>query len=222
MITVIIPTYNEEKTIKKIISGVKKYCDEILVVGAKRSTDKTLEMAKSLGAKTIIDNGKGKGAAMRLSIDEAKGDILVFMDADGSHITDDIPALLAPIKAKKADMVIASRMLGGSEELHGTVSQFFRMVFSAIITLIINYRFGVRITDSQNGFRAIRKDVAKSLGLNANIFDIETEMTMKCAKKGYRICEVPSRELNRVYGKSGINVLRMGPVYLWRVIVNIF
>lgn len=222
MITVIIPTYNEEKTIKQIIIGVKKYCDEILVIGAKRSTDRTLEIAKSLGARTLIDNGKGKGAAMRLSIDEAKGDILVFIDADGSHIADDIPALVDPIKKETADMVIASRMLGGSEELHGTISQFFRMVFSAIITLIINYRFGVRITDSQNGFRAIRKDTAKQLGLNANIFDIETEMTMKCAKKGYRICEVPSRELNRIYGNSGINVLRMGPVYLWRVIINFF
>ncbi len=162
MITVIIPTYNEEKTIKQIIIGVKKYCDEILVIGAKRSTDRTLEIAKSLGARTLIDNGKGKGAAMRLSIGEAKGDILVFIDADGSHIAADIPVLVDPIKKETADMVIASRMLGGSEELHGTISQFFRMVFSAIITLIINYRFGVRITDSQNGFRAIKKTLQKN------------------------------------------------------------
>ncbi|MBU4246007.1 MAG: glycosyltransferase family 2 protein [Nanoarchaeota archaeon] len=222
MITIIIPTYNEEKTIKKIISGVKQHGAEILVVGAKKSTDNTIQIAKSLGARTLIDNGRGKGAAMRLAIDAAKGDILVFIDADGSHISADIPAIVAPIKSGSADMVIASRMLGGSEELHGTISQFIRMCFSAIITLIINYRFGVRITDSQNGFRAIKKDVAKKLGLKANIFDIETEMTMKCAKNKYRILEVPSKELSRVYGKSGINVLKMGPIYLWRVIINLF
>ncbi len=129
MITIIIPTYNEEKTIKKIISGVKQYGDEILVIGAKKSTDNTIQIAKSLGARTLIDNGKGKGAAMRLAIEEAKGDIIVFMDADGSHISADIPAIVAPIKNGSADMVIASRMLGGSEELHGTISQFIRMCF---------------------------------------------------------------------------------------------
>ncbi len=222
MITAIIPTYNEEKTIKEMITRTKKYSDEILVIGAKKSTDKTLEIAKLLKVKALVDNGKGKGAAMRLGISEAKGDILVFIDADGSHICKDIPLLINPIKKGDSDMVIASRMLGGSEELHGTVSQFFRMCFSAIITLIINYRFNIRVTDSQNGFRAIRRDVAKELDLKADIFDIETEMTMKCAKKKYGISEIPSRELKRIHGKSGINVLRMGPVYLWRVIVNLF
>ncbi len=220
--TAIIPIYNEAKTIKKIILEVQPYVDEVLVVVAKKSSDDGLKIAERSGARTIIDNGLGKGAAMRQAIDAVNNDIILFMDADGSHVSKDIPTILEPIKKGRADMVIASRMLGGSEELHGTISQFFRMVFSAIITLIVNYRFGVRITDSQNGFRAIKKDVAKQLNLKANIFDIETEMTMKCAKKGYRIVEVPGRELNRVYGKSGINVLRMGPVYLWRVIVNLF
>ncbi len=221
MITVVIPTYNEEKMIRKVIRSVKKYADEILVVGAKKSTDRTLDIAKALGARTLIDNGKGKGAAIRLGIKEAKGEIIVFIDADGSHIASDIPALIAPIKSNKADLVIASRMLGGSEELHGTASQFVRMFFSAIITLIINYRFNIRITDSQNGFRAIRKSAASELGLKANIFDIETEMIMKMAKKGLKISEVPSRELKRSYGKSGVNVLRMGPIYFWRVISNL-
>lgn len=222
MITAVISIYNEEKTIKDIIRSVKKHSDEILVVVAKGSTDRSLDIAKSMGARTLIDNGKGKGAAIRLGIQEAKGDIIVFIDADGSHTADDIPMLVAPIQSKKSDLVVASRMLGGSEELHGTLSEFVRMLFSSIITLIINYRFSIHTTDSQNGFRAIRKSVAKELELKANIFDIETEMVMKTAKKGYKISEVPSRELKRIYGKSRINVMKMGPVYFWRVISNLF
>lgn len=218
----IIPIFNEEKTIRKIISQVKPFVEDILVVVAKKSTDKGLEVASKAGARILVDDGRGKGAAMRLAADTAEGEILLFIDADGSHVTADIPAVLEPIKSGYSDMVIASRMLGGSEELYGTMSQFFRMFFSMMITLIINYRFNVRITDSQNGFRAIKKGVMKDLGLKANIFDIETEMTMKCAKKKYRISEVPSRELKREHGTSGISVLKMGPKYLWRVISNLF
>lgn len=220
--TAVIPIFNEAKTIGKTISRVRPHVDEVLVVVAKRSSDGGLKIAERAGARTIIDNGLGKGAAMRQSMGSVTNGIILFIDADGSHIPEDIPAILEPIKKDGADMVIASRMLGGSEELYGTVSQFFRMLFSMIITLIINYRFNVRITDSQNGFRAIKTGAIKTLGLKSNIFDIETEMTMKCAKKGYRIVEVPSRELRREHGKSGINVLKMGPIYLWRVIANLF
>jgi len=220
--TVVIPIFNEERTIKTVIQSVRPYVDDVLVVIAKKSTDSGLKIAKDNGARILVDNGLGKGAAMRQASNFIDTDILLFMDADGSHIPQDIPTILNPIKNGSADMVIASRMLGGSEELHGTLSQFMRMFFSAAITLITNYRFGVQITDSQNGFRAIKKDVFKNLGLRANIFDIETEMTMRCAKKGYKIVEVPSRELRRTHGKSGINVLRMGPIYLWRVFINLF
>lgn len=222
MITIIIPTYNEEKTVKKVICSVKKYADEILVIGAKRSTDRTLDIAKSLGVRTLIDNGKGKGAAIRLGIKEAKGSIIVFIDADESHIASDIPALVAPIKSNKADLVIASRMLGGSEELHGNSSEAFRLIMSVFINLIINYRFSVRITDSQNGFRAIRKTTAEKLDMKANKFDIEEEMLMKCLKKGFIVSEIPSRELRRKYGNSNINLWGMWHRYMWRVFVNLF
>lgn len=220
--TAIIPIFNEEQTISGTISQVRPYVDDILVVVAKKSTDKGLEIARREGAKTLVDNGRGKGAAMRLAANNADGDILLFIDADGSHVTADIPAVLEPIKKGRADMVIASRMLGGSEELYGTLSQFTRMFLSGLITLITNYRFGVRVTDSQNGFRAIRKEVMQNLQLKANIFDIETEMTMKCAKNKYRISEVPSKELKRKHGESGINILKMGPTYIWRVFANLF
>ena len=95
------------------------------------------------------------------SFDAATTGIVVFIDADGSHDPKDIPALVAPIKAGQADMVIGSRGKGGSDELHGTLEQFIRYVGSQLIMLAINYRWNVRLTDSQNGFRAIRRDVGR-------------------------------------------------------------
>jgi dolichol-phosphate mannosyltransferase len=96
------------------------------------------------------------------------------------------------------------------------------MFLSMSIAQIINWRFHTAIGDTQNGFRAIKSDVAKKLELESNIFDIETEMVMKCYKKGFHIVEVPSRELKRKHGESGIKIWRMGWVYLWRVIKNLF
>ncbi len=220
-ITAVVCTKNEEKTISGILKSVKKYVDEIIVVDG-HSLDRTREIAKDLGAKVILDNGRGKGAAIRLGISKARGDILVFIDADGSHIPADIPRLVEPILKDRCDMVTGSRMTGGSEELHGTVGEFFRLFASSVVTMIIDLRFGATITDSQNGFRAIRRSAARELDLKADKFDIEEEMTMKCLKRGLRIEEVPSMELKRKFGESNINLWKMWYVYAWRVFVNLF
>lgn len=220
--TVVIPVFNEEKTIERVIKDVRRYCDDVLVVCAKRSTDNTKKIAKSMNVGLIVDNGRGKGSAIRLAIEKAKADILVFFDSDGSHIASDIPKILAPLREGSADMVIASRMLGGSEELHGSFSKFFRLFMSMCIAQIINWRFGKSIADTQNGFRAIKRSVARDLDLKADGFDIETEMVMKCYKKKYVVVEVPSRELERVHGDSGINLWTMAWLYVWRVFINLF
>jgi glycosyltransferase involved in cell wall biosynthesis len=221
-VTIVIPTFNEERTIASIIKKVKPYGDEIVVAGAKKSTDRTIEIAKRLGAVTVIDDGKGKGSGMRFGAKRASGDIIVFIDADGSHIPRDIPKLVRPIKQGKADMVIASRMLGGSEELHTKISEIVRMNLGLMINLIVNYRFGQNITDSQNGFRAIRRKVFLDLDTTATKFNIETEITMKCSKRGHKIMEIPSRELRRKHGKSGIKLWKTGWYYVGTIIKNIW
>ena len=220
-VTVVIPAFNEEKTIAGIIRGVRQYCDEILLVSAKRCTDNTRKIAKSLGANVAIDNGKGKGAGMRYAIRELQDGIIVFVDADGSHVIKDMPKLIKPLQNNEADMVLASRFLGGSEELHGTFGKFLRMFLSMSIAQIINWRFKTAIGDTQNGYRAIKANVAKDLDLTSDIFDIETEMVMKCYKKGYTILEVPSRELKRCYGESGIKLTKVGFRYLTTVLRNL-
>ena len=219
-ITVVIPTRDEEGGIAEIIDSVRSSCDEILVVDG-HSKDRTREIAASRGARVVLDHGKGKGAAMRQAIAEARSDIVVFIDADGSHDAGDIPAMVAPIKAGQFDMVVGSRGRGGSDELHGTLGQFIRYVGSQLIMLAINYRWNVRLTDSQNGFRAIRRDVAAKLGLTSNLTTIEQEITMKALKQGYRIGEIPSHEYERRWGKSKVVVWKLWFAYLWSFARNI-
>jgi dolichol-phosphate mannosyltransferase len=220
-VTVVIPTRDEEGLIGEIIDTARPYADEMLVVDG-HSRDRTREIAAAHGARVILDQGQGKGNALRLSITEATGDILVFIDADGSHDPHDIPALVAPIKADKADMVVGSRGRGGSDELHGTIDQFIRYVGSQLIMLAINYRWHVRLTDSQNGFRAIRRDVAAKLGLTSNLTTIEQEMTMKALKRGFRVTEIASHEYERRWGASKVVVWKLWFAYGWSFLRNIF
>jgi len=220
-VTVVIPTRDEEGLIGEIVDAVRPHADEVLVVDG-HSRDKTREIAAARGARVVLDHRKGKGEALRLSITEATGDIVVFIDADGSHDPHDIPALVDPIKAGNADMVIASRGRGGSDELHGTIEHFIRYVGSQLIMLAINYRWNVRLTDSQNGFRAIRRDVAGQLDLQSNLTTIEQEMLMKALKKGFRVSEIASHEYERKWGTSKVVVWKLWFAYLWSFARNIF
>ena len=208
MISIVIPALNEETTIAAVIEQCNKYGDEILLIDG-HSSDKTRDIAESFGIKVLIDNGKGKGAALRQAIFEVTGDVIVFIDADGSHDPADIPKLVAPILEGKADHVTGSRLLGGSSELHGGFDEFLRLAGSSFITACINWRYKTFLSDSQNGFRAIRTDVAKQLRLCENITTIEQEMIIQSLKKGFRVVEVPTHEYKRIAGYSKIRVNRV-------------
>lgn len=219
-VSIVIPTKNEDATIGEVIDKVRPYCDEIIVVDG-HSTDKTREICLNRKVKFILDNKKGKGDGIKTGIKHASGDIVVFMDADGSHDPSDIPELVKPILKREADMVIGCRMTGGSDELHGDIGKFIRFMGSMIITLTINYRWGVRLTDVQNGFRAIRRDVAVNLGLVEDNFTIEEEMVMKCLRKGLRVTNVPTHEYARKFGRSRIQLRKVWFGFGWVVIKNV-
>lgn len=220
-IGVIICALNEEETIEEIVKKSKKYCNEVCVVDG-HSNDKTVEVASGAGAEIIYDNKKGKGDAIRTAACEKDYDIFVFMDADGSHKPEEIPHLLSPIIQKDIDHVGGSRLLGGSDELHGTFDEFLRLSGSAFITWCINARFNVRISDSQNGFRALKGSVIKSLDLKENKTTIEQEMIIKTFKNGYLYEEVPTHELKRKHGKSKINVLKIAHLYVFSLLKYLF
>lgn len=220
-VTVVIPTKNEGPMIQEVIEGVRPYADEILVVDG-HSTDDTRKLALELGARVELDGGRGKGDAIRTAIEKAKGDVLVFIDADGSHEPSDIPKLLAPILRDEADLVIGSRGRGGSDEAYGTIEDFIRNTGGHVILLCINYRFGVRLTDAENGFRAVKAEVARELGLQENHATIEQEMLIKSLKRGYRVTDVPSHEYKRRHGDSRIVIRKVWHIFLWSLLKNLF
>ncbi len=219
-VSIIIPTKNEEATIGEVIDAVKPYCDEIIVVDG-HSSDRTREICLERNVVCVLDNKRGKGDGIRTGIRHASCDIIVFMDADGSHDPADIPELVKPIVKGEADLVVGCRMTGGSDELHGDLGKLVRYMGSMVITLIINYRWGVRLTDVQNGFRAIRRDVAATVGLIEDDFTIEEEMVMKCLRKGFKVANVPAHEYPRKVGVSRIEVKKVWFDFGWVVIKNV-
>ncbi len=216
-ISVVIPTLNESQTIMEVVRRVQPYTSDILVVDG-HSPDGTADIARSLGARTVFDHGKGKGEAIRSVIPHLDREITVFIDADGSHDPDDIPALVRPILDGEADHVSGSRLIGGSSELHGGFDEFFRLMGSSLITACINQRFKVRLSESQNGFRAIRTAILRGLELQEDITTIEQEMIIKTLKKGFRMGEVPAHEHKRKAGYSKISVRKVAFRYIWSAI----
>ena len=220
-ISVVIPARNEERSIGEVIEKALLHCDEVVVVDG-HSTDRTAQIAENYGVCLVKDNKKGKGDAIRVGTAAARYSIIVFMDADGSHDPADIPRLVAPIEQGKADLVIGSRGKGGSDELHGDIEKLLRLVGSDLILIGINLRWKQNLTDSQNGFRAIRADVIRSLQLEENITTIEQEMTMKCLKKGYVVTEIPTHEYARKYGQSVIKLRKVWFRYVYSFVKLLF
>ena len=198
---------NEAPSIATVVQRCHGFAKDVIVVDG-RSTDGTAEVAAGVGATVIVESSPGKGSALRTAIPKVRTEVVVVIDADGSHDPEDIPRLVEPIRAGTADHVSASRLMGGSSELHGGFDEFCRLAGSAFVTAWINVRFGTRLSESQNGFRAIRTSVLRQLGLRERTTTIEQEMIMKTLMRGFRMAEVPSHEHARVHGQSHIRVWR--------------
>jgi len=220
-VTVVIAAKQEAPSIGGVIDRTRRYASEVVVV-AGRSTDGTAEVAARSGASVLADAGRGKGRAMRQAIPQIRTPVTVFLDADGSHDPEDIPLLVEPILAGDADHVVGSRLRGGSSELHGGFDEFMRLAGSSFITACINWRFTCRLSDSQNGFRAVRTDVLRQLDLRENTTTIEQEMTIKTLRQGWRMAEVPSHEHPRSHGASHIRVWHDAPRYGFSLVRYLF
>jgi dolichol-phosphate mannosyltransferase len=220
-ITIVIPTLNEASNIADMIIRCKVHSNDILVVDG-HSQDNTAQIARSHNIRVIYDHRRGKGDAVRTAIRHLRREITVFIDGDGSHDPDGIPQLVLPILENTADHVSGSRLLGGSSELHGGFDECLRLMGSSFITACINHRFGVRLSESQNGFRAIRTNVLRSLDLREDITTIEQEMIIKTLKKGYRMAEIPAHEYRRKSGQSKIHLHRVAFRYVFSLIKYLY
>ena len=210
-VSIVIPTYNEEKNIKRVLSDIKKSdtkIEEIIVVDG-NSTDRTVEIAKKFGAKVIYEKPEGrvgKGYALRLGMEKAKGDIIITMDADCSNLSKELGLLIEGIKAG-FDVCMGSRFIqgGGSEDM-----PWYRRLGNKFFVFLVNLIWGMNYSDLCYGYRSFRKSCIKKLGLKCDGFGIETEINIKAAKRKLRVVEVPSFEKSRMYGKGKLRTFRDG------------
>src|SRR5262249_40875694 len=138
------------------------------------------------------------------------------------HDVADIPRLASPIARGEADLCVGSRFAGGSDELSVSVGQLVRTIGNVSMNIAINRRWHVRLTDTLNGFRAVRREAALRVALVENKHTIEQEMVMKMLRFGYRVINVPTHEYSRRFGESHIHIWREWPTFVRCVAANLF
>ena len=207
-VSVVIPAYNEEGSLRsflpRVISWVGGQGEVIVVDDA--STDGTYALAKELGARVIKNPyNMGNGAAVKRGIRQAKSDIIVLMDADGQHRPEDLPRLVEEMSG--CDMVIGAR--------RASSQAFWRKLANAVYNMLASYVSGMKIEDLTSGYRAIRRDKAKKfLYLLPNTFSYPTTLTLSFIKAAYPIKFVPVKVLSRRSGRSKINLISDGLRFL--------
>ena len=202
-ISIVIPVYNEEKTVQEMISKVSQipFEKEILVIDD-GSTDKTPEVLRSLQGENLIllrhEQNKGKGAALRTGFSKVTGDIILIQDADLEYNPEDYPALLQPILEGKADVVYGSRFLGGPHR----VLFFWHYAGNRFLTLLSNVLSNLNLSDMETGYKVFKKEILNQIKLKSNRFGFEPEFTIKIAKKKMRVYEVPISYYGRDYSEG--------------------
>jgi len=204
-VTVVLAALDEAASIAPVVRGCLEHADEVLVVDD-GSSDATGAVAHAAGATVVsLTRNHGKGVAVRRGAMEANGDVLVFMDADGQDDPADVPRLLGALR--DADLVVGSRFLGRFE--HDAITPLHAWGNRAL-TLLVNALFGTGLTDTQAGFRAIRRDRFLGCDLEAAGYDIEVDLVLEILRGGGSIVEVPVTRRARASGRSHLRTLRDG------------
>ena len=222
-VSVVIPVFNEEVTIGNVVTQTKKTLEqlgvsyEILVVDD-GSVDKSADIAQELKAHVLRDHHQGKGFALRSGFRQAKGKLVVTLDADGSHQPEEIPLVLRYIRENKADFVVGSRFL--NSEANKTKIPKVNRMGNKMFNDLIGYLTGVKVSDSQSGFRAIRSSLIKRMKLSSHGYEVESEMLVKALRMGARVAETPISFDQRTVGNSKLDPIRDGTRILYAIIAS--
>lgn len=218
-ISVIIPVFNEQDAIEKVIGDIPSHLPTEIIVVDNGSTDQTAKLAAAMGARIIRENRRGYGSACLAGIAATnEPDIVVFLDGDYSDHPNEMPDLIAPILENRADLVIGSRVLGNSEPGALMIQARFG---NRLATSLIKILFGVSYTDL-GPFRAIRYLALLDLNMRDKTFGWTVEMQVKAAKQALKIQEVPVSYRKRI-GVSKITGTLKGTLKAgWKILFTIF
>ncbi len=224
-ITVIIPAYNEERSIAKVVAAIPANLISEVIVVNNNSTDHTAAVAQAAGATVLHEPKPGYGHACLKGIAYAaskptheRADIIVFLDGDFSDYPGEMPVVLEPILAGEADMVIGSRVLGNRERGALLPQQLFG---NWLATKLLRWLYGVTYTDL-GPFRAIKLDTLLALDMQDKTYGWTVEMQAKAAKKSMRSVEVPVSYRKRI-GVSKVSGTVKGSVMAgYKIILTIF
>ncbi|MDK2782818.1 MAG: dolichol-phosphate hexosyltransferase [Thermococcaceae archaeon] len=207
-VTILIPTKNEEDGIGWVIDEFKKLgYNNILVIDG-HSTDRTREIAEAKGAKVVLQSGRGKGQAVAEAFKMIDTPVVVIIDGDGTYDPKDVEKMLQPIERGMADHVIGNRLINFEK---GAFTRL-NLIGNKIFNWFFRFIYGVEVHDLLTGYRALTRELYKSVELEKHGFEIETELTVETIAKGFRLAEVPINYYKRK-GKANLHPIKDG----WRI-----
>lgn len=199
LVSVVIPTLNEAGNILEAVTTIHEeltYPNEIIVVDG-NSTDGTQEIVKGTNfCRLIIEPRRGYGRALKTGMKNAKGNVIIMVDGDGTYEVKHIGLMLDKMVQENADMVLASRMYDPNKAMG-----FFNFVGNKVITFCFDFLFSQYLSDTQSGFRAISHEAIDNVRLVEGDMAFATEMLIKFKKKNYKMVEIKSTYKIRRYGK---------------------
>lgn len=220
-LSVLVPVYNEERTLATIAQRIRSapIRTEVICVndGSRDGSRAVLDQLLAEGIVDVVvhkDRNEGKGAAIRAAIARSTGDVVIVQDADLEYDPADWPQLLQPIIDGKADAVYGSRFLGGPHR----VLFYWHYVGNRALTTMSNMFTNVNLTDMETGYKAIRGELARSLKLTSNRFGFEPEVTARLVQAKARLYEVPISYFGRTYEEGKKIGWKDGAAAVWHII----